>query len=203
MSASVFPAARKAPSSKFINGHVAIVGATDTGKTTIARAMVVHALRELKVPAAVIAYDPMSQWEDLADYTGDIPELWTLLHEVPPPKFFVVEEASDFEDPDTLKHMLMRGRHYGAAVIMIGHRPTTLVKTARAQVSTWVSTRLDIDDLVELAKNAAAPRELVTRAIELPRFHAIRCHAGKVDMLHVAEDGTLEAHPLPPPPERD
>jgi len=132
--------------------HSLYTGVTQSGKTTLARAMAREALKN-KNP--VIVYDPMGtetlggQWGEGAEVHDD---LSTFLDRVYAPEFVgsevFIDEAHHVFAHDDKSHLwlLTQGRHYGLRLHLMTQRPTKIHPDARTNCARCYMFRLAHDD---------------------------------------------------------
>lgn len=139
--------------------HVLICGVTQSGKTTLARAIA----RDLADRGERgIVYDPVGSntaggaWPETFEVYQEPDEFMARLNDptLSDAHIFVDEADEIFSLSDRDNFWLpKKGRHFLFRVYMITQRPTMIAPTARKQAGRCYMFRLAIDDAKELAAN--------------------------------------------------
>ncbi len=134
--------------------HTMIVGATETGKTTLAK---ITAAQGLAAGLAAIVYDPMlSDWGDGACVADNWPDFLKLLEENGRSGALVFVDEADTclsisDRPNWW--LLTRGRHYGFRVHLITQRPQLVAPTVRGMCATLFCFRVSSSDAAMLSND--------------------------------------------------
>lgn len=139
--------------------HTLICGVTESGKTTLARAL---ANKLAQSGAGIIVYDPVNSstagggWPDSAIIFDDENEFFDYVSrdDVKNAHIFI-DEAGDIFNIGKRDNfwLLTRGRHFGFNIFMIAQRPKMLAPSARTQASVAYLFRLSPDDLREIGQD--------------------------------------------------
>jgi DNA polymerase III delta prime subunit len=137
--------------------HALITGVTESGKTTLARAL----SNELDKRAhRIIVYDPVGTptingdgWGKDAVIFRDKFEFLEYVHrdDVNHAHIFIDEAYEIFSNSDPSNNWLLtRGRHFGFSIYLMGVRPKILPPNVRTMCSTCYMFRLAHDDAKEI-----------------------------------------------------
>ena len=136
--------------------HALICGVTESGKTTLARALAHSFSRQGQ---NIIVYDPVNTgtaaggWPENAISFDDPEKFFAYLEhpEVSHAHVFV-DEAGDIFNAQNRQYLwlLSRGRHYGFSVYMICQRPKMILPTARSMAAVAYVFRLAQEDMREV-----------------------------------------------------
>lgn len=158
--------------------HKLIVGTTESGKSTLARAMVEGAARK---GIAVIVYDPTLNPAWKADFvTADEYEFFSAIHEAH--RSDITRICAVVDEADTIMSMahrhnwwlFSRGRHFGIEAIGITQRPTMVAPSVRGMPSDIYAFLIPRSDARLLAEDCAAPD--LEQACELSQGEFLRAH---------------------------
>ena len=136
--------------------HAIICGVTESGKTTLARAL---SRRMCAEKQNVIVYDPVGtatyggEWGKSAVVFNDPQKFWGYISrdDVHHAHVFI-DEAGDIFHLGARENfwLLTRGRHFGFQVYLISQRPKMIAPSARAQCGVAYMFRLAKDDAKEI-----------------------------------------------------
>jgi DNA polymerase III delta prime subunit len=168
--------------------HSLIIGVTESGKTTLARALA----RELAgKKQTVIVYDPVGTitagggWPESAKIFQDEKEFWKYLDrdDIGHAHIFV-DEAGDLFNLSKRENywLLTRGRHFGFFVYMICQRPTMIAPSARTQAATCYMFRLANSDAKEICADMGHDWPLSDKDIETGEY--LQLDQGDFYVLH-------------------
>lgn len=132
--------------------HSLYTGVTQSGKTTLARAIA----RESSKAGPVIVYDPLGTdtaggaWGDKAEVHEELPAFLDRVYapELVGADVFIDEAHHVFSHQDkTHLWLLTQGRHYGLRLHLITQRPTKIHPDARTNCGRCFCFRLAHDDM--------------------------------------------------------
>lgn len=136
--------------------HAIICGVTESGKTTLARAL---SRRMCAEKQNVIVYDPVGtasaggDWGKSAVVFNEPQKFWDFISrdDVNHAHVFI-DEAGDIFHLGARENfwLLTRGRHFGFQVYLISQRPKMIAPSARAQCGVAYMFRLAKDDAKEI-----------------------------------------------------
>lgn len=141
--------------------HKLIVGATESGKSTLARAMVEDAAKR---GVLVIVYDPTLNpaWgtEFVTDDEGQFFDWLYAAHESGEKSILAVVDEADTIMGMSHRHnwwLFQRGRHFGIEAIGITQRPKLVAPSVRGNVSEIYAFCVSAEDADDVAIGFAAP----------------------------------------------
>lgn len=174
--------------------HVLFCGVTESGKTTLARAVA----RDLHASGQnVIIYDPVgtntagggwpvgegailfSDFGEFAEYVSR--------DDVRGAHLFIDEAGDHFGVGNKENHWLLtRGRHFFLYVYLIAQRPKMLAPTARTQCSRTYAFRMAPEDMREVfADNGHAPPEKNQKPLDQGDFYVLLSGNAKISRANV------------------
>lgn len=165
--------------------HKLIVGVTESGKSTLARAMESDAVNRGIV---AIIYDPTlnPQWKT-EHVTCDEYEFFGMLYtayESGIKSILAIVDEADTIMSMSHRHnwwLFMRGRHFGIEAIAITQRPTNIAPSVRGNTSELFAFSIPQSDAKALADDFAAPEiEKAAGLIQGEFLHAHWVHRKKV-----------------------
>lgn len=162
--------------------HLFVLGLSKTGKSTLARAI---ASGFKKRGTGVIVCDPMSGKWDADFVTADFGE-FVRVYEKSRSCLAVVDEChliADATEKRWLMSMNAVGRHYGNTNLMIGHRVTSVPKSARMLAERFLVFKQAPDDAREIYGDY--PHDLIRELPTLQRgeyldFDTFNCTKCKI-----------------------
>jgi len=156
--------------------HTLICGVTESGKTTLARAL---ARGVKKAGQNLIVYDPVltetvgGGWPDGAILFNDEEAFFEYLarDDVAGAHVFI-DEAGDLFNLGKRHNfwLLTRGRHFGLHVYLIAQRPKMLAPTARTQCGKGYIFRLSPDDMREVLADFGHGPQAVKKELDKGDF---------------------------------
>lgn len=157
--------------------HKLIVGGTETGKSTLARAMEADAVKRGIVP---VIYDPTLNPAWISELvTCDEFDFFDMLREQHEKKKSILAIVDEADTIMSMSHrhnwwLFMRGRHFGIEAIAITQRPTNIAPSVRGNTSELFAFRIPKSDAQELANDFAA--EGIAKAAELVQGEFLRAY---------------------------
>lgn len=145
-------------------GHILIVGATETGKSRLAKKLCETRVKSRKYGnTAHIVLDALgAYWGDGVEVVQSFEELHAAIieyHADKIPLCVYVDEADIFlsmRNPEN-HWLLLRGRHFGVSVVVITQRPAMVAPSVRGMCATLHSFSVSEADAKMLANDYACP----------------------------------------------
>lgn len=145
-------------------GHVLIVGATETGKSRLAKQLCATRVKSREfLGTEHIVLDALgANWGDGVDVVETFPELHAAIidnHAERIPTCVYVDEADIFlsmRNPENF-WLLLRGRHFGLSVTVITQRPAMVAPSVRGMCATLHAFSVSESDAKTLANDYAYP----------------------------------------------
>lgn len=143
-------------------GHIIIVGATETGKSRLAKRLcdVRSKTRDYQQTAHIVLDPLAADWGEGVEVVETFAELHAAIidyHAEKIPLCVYVDEADNFlsmRQPEN-HWLLLRGRHFGVSVTVITQRPALVAPSVRGMCGTAHIFRISASDAKLLANDYA------------------------------------------------